>query len=160
MLTKNVRNEAYITINSLIGATGPAGTPAIRQVVNLTFTGAIGIIPIPVNVTFERLGNTVSLTIPQVYSGNQAAGTIASTAIPSIFTPTADRLVQSQVISSSYSGGTSVNAVQFGNMYIRASGFLEIGLGIINDQSLNSFGGSGTNGSGNGQIAGIFVYTI
>lgn len=154
-IQKNIRNESRYVINSLGG-----GDTTTYLSTTLTFSGAIGATAMALPVTFEKTGNYVVVHVPHVYESDQVAGTIISTTFPSTFRPSVDRLITVKIINGSAGGATSTNAVTDGAMYVRASGILQIGIGCLNDETLNSFGSGAISGSGNGLLSGTYVYTI
>lgn len=150
-MSKNIRNTIYK--NSTI-------SPYHYQKVNLSFSGAIGPDVAYGICTLERIGNTVTLSIPTVYEGDQAAGYISTSEIPIEFRPENDKLINVMIIHGSNPGATITQATVYGFAYVRTTGVIQFGTSINNSAILNGYGGAAVSGSGNGIIQGIYTYSI
>lgn len=152
--------------NGLILSSSPPSPLSIATLSNyyngavvLTFSGGVGP-AVVATVNFERIGNIVTCAIPTIYNGGQAASTISTGVIPTVFRPSVDRLLECSIINGSASGATATNAVTTGQIYFRGTGILEVGIGVNNAGTLTLFGGAAVSGSGNGIMPGCFTYLI
>ncbi len=158
MCTKNIRNESCCSTEppSLISK-----QPYYYQIVSISFSGAIGPVMIG-NCIFERIGKTVTLTYPTMHQFEQGGGgLILGSTIPEVFRPTANRLISHiLIIHGSVPGGSSTSAITTGVLKVLSNGTLNWGTSINNASELGTYGAQGTNGSGNGIIENVIVYSI
>lgn len=127
----------------------------------LIWSGAFTV-PVADNISFERIGNTIYvkfLVTLDSGGGNTFTGTMNSTTafVPVEFRPAFDRLGQLLVVN----GGNlnpAASVISFGNVYLRASGFMNIGVGVSNDGlTLGTFG-STAGARGNGYVQQTVVF--
>ncbi len=156
---KNVRNEILYGSNS--SYTSIVSQAYHYQIVSIAFQGAIGPIMFA-TCSFERIGNTVTLTYPTMHQFQQGSGgPITGLTIPAVFRPTIDRVLSAVlIIHGSTPGGSSTSAVTTGVLKVWADGTLMWGTSINNDSVLNGYGSAGINGSGNGIIENVVTYSI
>ena len=151
----NFGGTAYnVYINGVLFNPLPVGLTYNTNTVSLTFSGAIGPTPVTVNTVFERIGKTVSLSIPLVNNGAQAGGLMYTNTIPAIYQPSTDRCTNVLIRSSVGAG----SGIVFGNLIVRQSGIIEIGVGVDLNNVLTNFSGSGV--TSNALLECVIVYTI
>ncbi len=157
MCTKNIRNQSCCSDSSSL----ISDQPYYYQHVNIAFQGAIGPM-MQATCSFERIGNTVTLTYPTMHQFQQGSGgPITGLTIPAVFRPTIDRVLSAVlIIHGSTPGGSSTSAVTTGVLKVWADGTLMWGTSINNSSYLNGYGSAGINGSGNGIIENVVTYSI
>jgi hypothetical protein len=121
----------------------------------MLWTGAFAV-PVADSVGFERIGNTIIVKFPVTLdpgAGNMAAGImISTTAFVTVeFRPSVDRISEKIVLNGGNGAALPGNSIFFGDVKLRADGFIEIGVGINNAGTLGAFGGVSVNG-GNGYM--------
>lgn len=131
-----------------------------RYSLTVGFGGGINVIN--ATVILERIGNTIIITIPQVYNGSQNNGTITSNALPIEFQVSTDRWIEPVTIFDSHMTG----GIGFGSVVYHSTGILEFGLGTTAlssspfTRSISPFSSGGSTGYGNGICAAQLVFCV
>ena len=143
-----------VYINGTLFAPYPTALTYNIDPINLTFTGAVGPNPVTVACVFEKIGKTVTLSIPLVNEGDQAFGLITSSTFPLIYRPT---VVRSSIVLVRSSIGDG-NGIVVGSLNVNPNGTVTVGLGVDLNNNLTNFNGGGT--TSNALLECVIVYTI